>query len=387
MPPQRMKTPACLQCRSQKLKCERSAEDDLNVSPCLRCARAGRTCQTGPSSRLGRPPRPCGQWSKVWEYTAPESSEPDYSACLPGLGDWNSETAWHLDDPSPGSRATSFSSPTAVTSPTETATREHRYAPLNGSIFWATSNTGNLLKPGSVDLETWPELHADNDIDTMQLNPLLHPGVVWTRPPVGTSLKERDFGQGKTNGLRSGLGSQFDRAERATTSHNSNTQSRAPVTQGDTAECNIKILSTLLSGLCSGLEEIQSNKASPTDVAFGCLEDFACILDKINGSPSSPDNEAVVRAIYEVPENANKPGKSLSLEMPVALLILSCYVKVIYLACALFAHLLKNPPPSPGLAIPRCASSPNNSSCGCLYRHLRPQSKGIWMALLLQLVQ
>lgn len=298
MPPRRMKTPACLQCRSQKLKCERSGEDDLNVSPCLRCARAGRTCQTGPSLRLGRPPRPCGQWSQVWEHTAPESSEPNYSACLPGLGDWNSETGWNLDDLSPGSRATSFSSPTTVTSPTKTATQEHRYAPLNGSIFWATSNTGDLLKPGSVDLEAWPELHEDNDLDTMQLNPFLHPGVVWTRPPVGTSLKERDVSQEKTNGFRSGLGSHLDRPERAITSQNNNTQSRASITQSDIVECNIKTLSTLLSDLCSGLEEIQRNQASPTNVAFGCLEDFACILDKINGSPSSPDNDAIGKLFW-----------------------------------------------------------------------------------------
>jgi hypothetical protein len=200
----------------------------------------------------------------VWDSSMPESSESIYSGCLPGLDDWNDETAWSLDDLSPrGSIA--FGTPTAVTTPISAELHENNTVPFFGSISWAASDVREFPKLVSVD----------NNLDSIQLGSHFHSSASWGGPPGSKSVQENDTAQFKLKSYQFGLGNHLNKPEPATVLQSINNQSTVHNAEDDTTECNIKNLSTVLSDLCKGLETIQCNQASAADVAFSCLEDFA----------------------------------------------------------------------------------------------------------------
>ncbi|KAI8626687.1 hypothetical protein F5Y19DRAFT_445776 [Xylariaceae sp. FL1651] len=368
MPPQRSKNAACLQCRSQKLKCERNKVGDSELSPCLRCARADRICRPSPSSRLGRPPQTTGQWTMVWECTNNEIYEPIYPSLL-GLDSWNGDMAWDLESVSPESQNTCTTTMTSFSTPVQQIPKR----PFDAAELLATG----ILSESVGNFEE----QDPNFFPT--LDPYFNFGTICSKRLGDKATQERDKTQ--SEGLDPKLMSAISGSQ--STLQNVNIQPDMTAGENIAPNDNIQALSALLSRLCKGLENIQNEQVAAIDWTLGCLEEFAYILDRVTTPILSRENEDIIQAIYGTSPSMQESGQSPAVDMPVILLVLSCYIKMLSMFCVVFTDFLKIPSPT-SLSLPR-RSPPGSETCsiGLPCWHFGLQNKGIRGAILLQLVQ
>ncbi|KAI1259184.1 hypothetical protein F5Y18DRAFT_316900 [Xylariaceae sp. FL1019] len=401
------KPSACLQCRSLKLRCERSGPAES--SSCLRCISADKVCQTVAPARMGRPPRASSQWNTVWDSSMPYgNSDRVYQTNLPGLDDWTAPLDWSpsasllpsftssSNDATPSSSTSSFV-PDAIsqTARPEDVTFNHNQSivlsPMGLELPHSSTSRGLTLPP-----QQRPEIHTRDDPGRC-LDSCFRLSARWDerdrrerRPSsrIATNLEAvADGGSHWTFGLNQQSSNRITPAPPSVSDDYVERSGASDVSSGNSNQA----LLSLLDSLCRGIDEVQRNQACPTAVVSTCSDQFVCILDEIRGPPAESGDEMIVQTIYHsLGSTITTNGGSVSSNMSVVLLVLSCYVKLIPLTCAMFAHVLD--PPSP-LAHQRGSQELPSSGClgnwPCVYP--RPytgfQSKSVQLALLLQLVQ
>jgi len=311
----------------------------------------------------------------VWEYAKTETQEPSYDPYIPPI-DWNMDISSSPEGKPLQNRHTCTSSIiTPILAPSQ-------------DILNVTVDPTTFLGTGvpSKGIDKNDRQSQEQDANSAILHcPTFHLGSDFDRKPEDEivaeieSPKTRDLVPGS---LQTMLGDQFSLLDAS----NLPGCAELTATVDDASNNNIQALSVLLSRLCKGLDKIKNEGTSPIDLALGCAEDFVSILDKTKTSSFSAD-EDIIQEIFGTTQSIQEANSSPAVDMPVILLILSCYVKILTVFCALFADCLKPSSPTSLSQAQQGLSWPETCFKGLPCWQFGLQNRGIQMAILVQLVQ